>query len=58
MRLTVREPSKGPSTNVFGFKEDEVERRKASCTNGDATKVSTRGAPCPELREVLRDTYF
>ena len=52
------EPSKGPSTNVFGFKEDEVERRKASYTNRDATKVPTRGAPSLELREVLRDTYF
>ena len=37
----VREQSKGPSTNVFGFKEDEVQRRKASYTNRDATKVST-----------------
>ena len=34
-------PSKGPSTNVFGFKEDKVERRKASYANRDATKVST-----------------
>ena len=52
-RSTVREPSKGPSTNVFGFKEDEVERGKASYANRDATKVSTRGAPSSELREVL-----
>ena len=44
--------------NVFGFKEDEVERRKASYTNRGATKVSTRGAPSPKLREVLQDTYF
>ena len=41
------EPSKGPPTNVFGFKEDEVERRKALYTNQDTTKVSTRGAPSP-----------
>ena len=27
---TVRKPSKEPSTNVFGFKEDEAERQKAS----------------------------
>ena len=33
----------------FGFEEDEVERRKASYTNGDATKVSTRVAPSPPL---------
>ena len=42
----------------FGFKEDEVEWRKASYTNRDATKVLTRGAPSPELCEVLRDQYF
>ena len=54
----VNNPSKEPSTRFFGFKEDEVEQRKASYTNRDATKVSTRGAPSPELREVLRDTYF
>ena len=35
-----------------------MERRKASYTNRDAAKVSTHGAPSPELREVLRDTYF
>ena len=54
----VREPLKGPSTNVFSFKEDEVERRKASYANQDATKVSTHSAPSPELHEVLQDTYF
>ena len=42
----------------FCFNEDEVERRKASYTNRDATKVWTRGAPSSELREALRDTYF
>ena len=57
-RSTVREPSKRPSTNVFGFKEDKVEGRKASYANRDATKVSTRSAPSPELCEVLRETYF
>ena len=36
---SVSKPSKGPSTNIFGFKEDEVERRKASYTNRDATKA-------------------
>ena len=54
----VHEPSKVPSTNVFSFKEDEVERQKASYTNRDATKVLTHGAPSPKLRVVLRDTYF
>ena len=29
-RHTVREPSKGPSTNNFGFKEDKVEWQKAT----------------------------
>ena len=53
----MHKPLKGPSTNVFGFKEDEVEWRKALYTNRDATKVSTRGAPSPELREVLQDAY-
>ena len=42
----------------FGFKEDEVERRKASYTNRDVTKVSICGATSLKLREVLRDTYF
>ena len=40
------------------FKEDEVEQRKASHANRDTTKVSTCGAPSPELHEVLQDTYF
>ena len=34
-------PSKGPSTNIFGFKEDEAERWKALHANRDATKVLT-----------------
>ena len=54
----VGEPSKGPSTctNVFGFKEDQVERQKPHTQIETPPNISTRGAPSPELREVLGDT--
>ena len=33
-------------------------RRSGTVKRRDTTKISTRGAPSPELRKVLRETYF